>query len=127
MMPGMPPQVQPEGPGQTAPASPMTPQRPAGDTRQSVLMGLALWMMSQAHSAAPLSERSHKIAKSMSDLGKDFQPPANDIGKSEFKFLESQYNPAGPQAAQKPGVPGMPQAPPQAPPVAGPAPEAMAG
>ena len=58
-LPPVPPS--PMGPGGTAPAAPMQQQRPAQESRQNVLMGLALWFASQAHAAAPMSEHAPDI------------------------------------------------------------------
>ena len=120
-LPPVPPS--PMGPGGTAPAAPMQQQKPAQETRQNVLMGLALWFASQAHAAAPMSDNAPDIAGMLSKLGKRFQPPPADIGQSEMKFMQSQYTPggAGPAAAPKPAMPPTPPTPPMAAP-----PEAMA-
>src|SRR5437667_12405069 len=110
-LPPVPPS--PMGPGGTAPAAPMQQQRPAQESRQNVLMGLALWFASQAHAAAPMSEHAPDIAGMLSKLGKRFQPPPADIGQAEMKFPQSQYTPGGPGPAAKPAAPAMPPTPPQ--------------
>ena len=114
-LPPVPPS--PMGPGGTAPAAPMQQQRPAQESRQNVLMGLALWFASQAHAAAPMSEHAPDIAGMLSKLGKRFQPPPADIGQAEMKFMQANYAPgAGPAAgpAAKPGMPPTPPPPPMA-------------